>query len=280
MMSFQSSHATAAGVHAPALQHPDREDEEDILDLYFYLTSPNCPIFASGVNHRAISTSSATAPVASSHSVKDVAIHFGIDLRRLAALREAAGGSFRVALAYLEQIIPTGSDLIAAKTHFNESSSSSSSTNTSATLTVNRYGNGNGHGIPFEPFQSMDELIRVVRGMAQRDALAGRPPPTLRQDIGQKITSLRNTAQGQGRMHSSSSSSLMPGHLTHPISMSMSKGHDPSNTFRQSEIESDREAMAMALREERRARDAARELLLFSPQTRVATLIFTISTNS
>lgn len=96
----------------------------------------------------------ASAPAPS--STASFAARCGIDLDHLVALREAAGGSVRHALGYLQQLVPRA-------------------------LAGGSSGSGSGGGgaplVHFDPFQHMDDLIRCVRSMRQRDRSAGVAPP-------------------------------------------------------------------------------------------------------
>lgn len=206
LAAAQSGSASAADAAAdadatppPALGFKPAQDG-DVLDLYFFLTDPACPIFRSAVDSAGAAgatngaASSATSSMlrammqqqqqhrdlaaglsdddgsgqprtAAAVAASALAAKYSIDLLSLAGLVEAAGGSVRTALGYLQQIVPKGA----------AASSSSAATASAATAT-----GGSNLPVPFDPFTSMSELIHTVRLMRERDLLASVPAPLYR----------------------------------------------------------------------------------------------------
>ena len=198
-LAAQAGSATAADAAmeaaAPAPLGFQPTSDGDVLDIYFFLTDPACPIFRAADSAGAglgSTTSAATAASSTTSSMlramqlqqmhrdssgvsnddgsglprsaatlaaSAVAAKYSLDLLSLAGLVEAAGGSVRTALGYLQQIVPRGSSVVS-------SSAAAAAAVPSSNLLV-----------PFDPFSSMSELIHTVRLMRERDDLASVPPP-------------------------------------------------------------------------------------------------------
>jgi hypothetical protein len=238
-------------------------------------SSPSSSPPSSSSSFAAVAAVPFSLSAASSSSSDALAHRFGIDLQSLVSLREAAGGSVRSALAYLQQVVPRGA--VASRAFHNHALSSGEAI---GVLGENPAGN---LIVPFDPFGSMQELIQTVRGMRERDQIARLPTPVWeppRIGSGGTAPTMASAQHGNSNNSNASAASWLYGRRDkqYEPTQQFADAYSPSAPYSSQapppplrsnpaawRAPTAEQAASQARAQERAARIAAQELLHFTP---------------